>query len=147
VSAARVVLDSTVLISRFLNPVPGGAAFDLLERLRTGNFEIVVSKPILAEIGDVLLRRRIRMRYKFQENDIAEYCVQVSRIATVLDPPRKVRVSRDPNDDMILDCAVAASAEYVVTRDDDLLSLGSYSGIEIVSPEQLLRILRTREMQ
>jgi predicted nucleic acid-binding protein len=48
-----------------------------------------------------------------------------------------------PNDDMILACAVAASASHVVTRDDDLLSLDTYEGITIITPEAFLMLLRS----
>jgi predicted nucleic acid-binding protein len=46
---------------------------------------------------------------------------------------------------MILACAVAVSASYVMTRDDDLLALGSYEGSAIVTPEAFLALLRSAE--
>jgi predicted nucleic acid-binding protein len=46
---------------------------------------------------------------------------------------------------MILACAIAAHASYVVTRDRDLLSLGSYEAITIMTPEAFLGLLRARE--
>ena len=51
-------------------------------------------------------------------------------------------VPRDPDDDKIIACAVAAGAGYLVTRDRDLLSLDRYEAIEIISPETFLRIVR-----
>ena len=58
------------------------------------------------------------------------------------DLPPLTGIVRDPNDDMILACAVAASAAYVVTRDLDLLSLDTYEGIAMVTPVAFLAILR-----
>ena len=49
---------------------------------------------------------------------------------------------RDPDDDKIIACALAAGAEYVVSRDHDLLSLGAYAGITMIAPEPVLRIVR-----
>lgn len=43
---------------------------------------------------------------------------------------------------MILACAVAAHADYLVSRDKDLLVIGEYEGIEILGPESLLAVLR-----
>lgn len=65
-------------------------------------------------------------------------------VATIVvnPPPTPGAVPRDSNDDMIIACAVAASAEYLVTRDHDLLSLGTYREIAIINPEQFLHILR-----
>jgi predicted nucleic acid-binding protein len=45
---------------------------------------------------------------------------------------------RDPNDDMTIACALKARADYVVTRDKDLLSLGAHEGIGMVTPRQFL---------
>ncbi len=144
-SNVRIVLDSTVLISRFLTPISGGAAFDLLEQVRSGACDAFASLDILEEVRCVLLRSRIRRRYKFDDHDVERYSLELMQIATVLDPERTVRVVRDRNDDMVLDCAVAAEAAYVITRDNDLLSLASYEGVQIVKPEELLEILRRRK--
>lgn len=141
-SGVRIVLDTAVLVSRFPNPVRGGAAFDLMQLLRSGNFEIVVSVEILEEVQSVLLRKRIRRRYRFEDADIDEYCGALTQIATVLQPESRIRASRDPGDDMVLDCAVAADARYLVTRDDDLPSLKKIGRTEIVTPENLLGLIR-----
>lgn len=47
----------------------------------------------------------------------------------------------DPNDDMVIACALAAAADYVVTRDKDLLSRGIYEGIRMVTPRQFLDLI------
>jgi uncharacterized protein len=53
-----------------------------------------------------------------------------------------IRVVRDPNDDLILAAAIVAKAEYLVTRDDDLLSLGKHKRITILTPEAFPAALR-----
>ena len=52
--------------------------------------------------------------------------------------------SRDPKDDELLGCALAAQADFIVTRDPDLLVLGKPFGISIVTPRQFLRVLVQR---
>jgi predicted nucleic acid-binding protein len=47
-------------------------------------------------------------------------------------------ICRDPNDDMVLECAVRAGAKAIVTGDKDLLTLGEYEGIRIVTPRTFL---------
>lgn len=59
----------------------------------------------------------------------------------VADLPPVTGVVRDPNDDMVVACALEADADYIVTRDKDLLSLGTYEGIRIVTPRQFLDLL------
>jgi predicted nucleic acid-binding protein len=53
-------------------------------------------------------------------------------------------VPRDPDDDKIIACGVAAGVEYVVSRDRDLLSLGSWGGIVIIALEGSLQVVRER---
>jgi hypothetical protein len=53
-----------------------------------------------------------------------------------------IRVVRDPNDDMILAAAIVAKAKYLVTRNNDLLSLGKHKRITILTPEAFLAVLR-----
>lgn len=52
-----------------------------------------------------------------------------------------IHVCRDPNDDMILECAMLAGAQVIVSGDKDLLVLGSYRGIRIVTPAAFLQAI------
>ncbi len=139
----KAVLDTTVLVSAFLNPVPRGASHDLLGFAEAGTFDLHISEGILAEVAGVLLRSsRSRARLAYADADVAMYCrMLLNASVLVLDIP-EIRVVRDPNDDMILACALAASADYLVSRDKDLLSIGEYGGVKIVAPEAFLGILR-----
>jgi hypothetical protein len=72
----------------------------------------------------------------FSDADVQDYLQSIRRAAlTVSDPPLVSGVVCDPSDDIILVCAIAAEASHVVTRDDDLLSIGVYEGVTIISPE------------
>ena len=51
----------------------------------------------------------------------------------------KVRICRDPNDDMFLECAALAKAALIVAGDKDLLALGSYQEIRIITPAEYLK--------
>lgn len=61
----------------------------------------------------------------------------VSR-ALLIDPKTIVAVSRDPDDDEILSCAIEAKVDLIVTGDNDLLHLGAIENIPIVTPRQFL---------
>jgi putative PIN family toxin of toxin-antitoxin system len=139
----KAVLDTTVLVSAFLRHILGGASFDLLRLADAGAFEFYLSDEILEETAGVLLRAgRLRERYIYTDDQVVEYCQNLGRLAHVVDDVPAVQVVRDPNDDMIIGCALAANADYLVSRDKDLLSLGSHEGISIVAPEAFLQILR-----
>jgi uncharacterized protein len=139
------VLDSTILVSAFLTP--GGAADALIDLAKAGRRTCAVAEDILAETARVLLATpRIRQRYPYTDADVQDYLQGIRQAALVVsDLPPLSGIVRDPNDDMILACAVATSASHVVTRDDDLLALDSYEGSAIVTPEAFLTLLRGAE--
>jgi len=60
----------------------------------------------------------------------------------IFELPEVSVIQRDPKDDQVLACALAAQAQYIVTRDKDLLDLGYYQGIQIMKPEQFIHLLR-----
>jgi uncharacterized protein len=69
------------------------------------------------------------------EQDLEAAC----SLITVL--PQVRVVEGDPNDDVVIACALQARADYIVTRDKDLLSLGGYQGILIVTPREFIDLL------
>jgi putative PIN family toxin of toxin-antitoxin system len=140
----KVVLDTTILVSAFLKPVSGGASFDLLRFGEEGAFVFYLSEEILEETIRVLLTsKRNRARYNYSVVEVEIYGRSILNAAEIVKDLPAIRVVRDPNDDAILATAIAARADYLVSRDKDLLSLGEYDGIKIVSPEAFLQVLRT----
>lgn len=108
-----------------------------------GAFEFYLSNDILEETARVLLEsKHIRRRYIYSDEAAIEYCRALANLATVVSKVPTIRMVRDPNDDIILAAAIAAKANYLVTRDDDLLSLGTHEKIAIITPETLLERLR-----
>ena len=72
--------------------------------------------------------------------DFINYLRNINTIVTQM--PEIHAIERDPKDDMIIACAVAVSADYIVSRDRDLLDLGNYQQIQIVTAEDFIHILR-----
>jgi putative PIN family toxin of toxin-antitoxin system len=98
---------------------------------------------ILTEVADVLLTRpHLRTRYRYSDNAVAAYVNGLRRAATIVTDLPQLSVVRDQADDIILATAVAASAHYLCSRDRDLLDLQRYHSIMILSPEDLLAIIR-----
>ena len=140
----NAVADSTVLVSAFLRT--GGVSDVLLRRAADGAFVLSLSQPIVSETETVLLEReRIRRRYPYTNEDVAEFCQMLQRSFPVLtDLPPLSGIVRDPNDDMVVATALAAHATYLITRDLDLLSLQTYANITMLTPEAFMAILRER---
>src|SRR4051812_46679304 len=139
----RAVLDTTVLIGAFLRP--GGLADELLTLAGEGQFELVLSSAIIIETWRKLVSSdHIRARYQFSDERVHIFCLSLSQIsAEVLRSTTPlVGVVHDPNDDMIVAAAIDSRADTIVSRDKDLLSLGSFREVPIISPETFRHQLR-----
>ena len=139
----RVVLDSVVAVSAFLTE---GLTADLVSQCQE-NVDLYTAEEILQEIRYVLLEKpHIRNRYTYSSNTVETFINYLRDISTIVTQLPKIRViERDPKDDMIIACAVAASANYIISRDRDLLDLGNYQQIQIITPKEFMQILRSKE--
>lgn len=127
----RAVLDTNILISAILfKGIPGR----LLELAIAGSFRVVTSPTLLDELDE-------KLRGKFQlpsadadqvRSDLEELCDVVSTI------PHLAILKDDPDDDRVLECAVAGRAEIIISGDRHLLKLGSYDGIAILNVRQFM---------
>jgi len=140
----KAVFDSTILVSAFLTPAGVSAA--LLQQARGGAFQLYLAEDIIDEVQHTLLEyERIRRRHPYSNEEVREFCAMLRVVARpVRDLPGLTGVSRDPKDDVIIACALKARAQYLVTRDDDLLSLGTYRRIQMITPEAFSEFLRAR---
>jgi uncharacterized protein len=138
--ALTAVIDSTVLVSAFLTE--GGVSAELLRYAREGVFLVFLSEDILTEIEHTLAYDRIRERYDYTDDDVADFLTRLRLAANLVNELPSLTVVRDPNDDMVIATAVRAQAAYIVTRDNDLLSLQQYEGITVISPEAFIALVR-----
>jgi putative PIN family toxin of toxin-antitoxin system len=130
----RVVLDTNLLISAAL--VAQGKPRRVLTWART-NAPLIASLPLLKEIRTRLERPKFR---KYLSAEDAESFVL--DFAAVCEKPAlsgSIRVCRDPDDDMVLETAVAGRADCIVTGDQDLLVLDPFQGIRILAPADFLK--------
>jgi putative PIN family toxin of toxin-antitoxin system len=127
----RVVLDANVLIAAF---VARGVCAELLEYC-VREHEPVTSVAILEEV-----RRNLVAKIRVTASQ-ADQTVELlrTRLAVVEPVALEVQACRDPDDDVVLGTAIAGRADAVVTGDRDLLDLGSFRGIPIVSPRAFWR--------
>jgi putative PIN family toxin of toxin-antitoxin system len=131
----RVTADTNIYISA-LNF--GGKPLEILNAARLGNIELVISQPILNEITRVLLNR-----FYWPEHDMAVLNQDLGSFTIWVEPKTIVTViTDDPSDNRILECAVAAGAQYIVSGDNHLLALKEYAGIKILQPSAFLEELK-----
>lgn len=103
---------------------------------------LVVSPPVLDEYMDVLRRPELR-RTTYRQVAARDLKAVLDWLATAVhvQPAAIAAICRDPEDDKFLATAAAGDASFIVTEDADLLSLGGYEGIRIVTAAQFLEVL------
>ena len=137
----RVVLDTNVIISATL--IRGGNEDQILRAWQRGDFDLVLSPPILEEIGRALFYEKLRKFRWMTEGQISDLLHALALGSVLVSGRAKIRASRDPDDDKFLAAAVEAEARFVVTGDRDLLDLQRHRGVRIVRPGPFLRIVRS----
>lgn len=128
----RAVLDTNVLLSGRL----GQATRPLLVALFAGRFHLVTSRPLLHELTYVLSRPR--WRRVLISAECQELLVLIRDEAVMVIPTRPITVCRDPEDNALLETALAGHADCLVTGDADLLTLHPFHGIPILRPADFL---------
>jgi len=129
----KAVFDTNIFISAFIIPGSQGEKAFLLARQR--RFELYTSVPILTETAN-----KLREKFNQLEEDIKEALKTISRAAEVLKPSIKLDVLEDVPDNRILECAVEAKADVIVTGDRHLLKLKKFQGIPVVRLVDFLRM-------
>ena len=134
---ARAVLDANVLISAAIRPsgTPGQIVAALLTR---DAFDLVLSSAIVAEVERALRLAKIR-KYLREPDEALLWLADIVALADLVEDTGRVKgVCRDPADDAVLGAAVEGRASAIVTGDDDLLALGEFEGVVILTPRAFL---------
>ena len=132
----KVVFDTNVVASAsFWRSAP----FDCLAAWAQGRCEAVVSPALLAEYHEIIEE----LRLEYPRRSFVEWANALTDSARLVFPTdRATGATPDPDDEMVLECALAAEADGIVSGDKKhLLPLRQFRGIPIVSPSDFLRRL------
>ena len=105
----RLVIDTNIIVSAALKPAGQQRTVVLLAITKPAR--LYVSDPIPAEYGEVLSRLELKIRQGLQRQLIG----LIGRHSHPVNPSRHFHVAQDPDDDIFLECADAARADYLVT--------------------------------
>ncbi|HKP52407.1 MAG TPA: putative toxin-antitoxin system toxin component, PIN family [Chloroflexia bacterium] len=135
-------MDANVLIS-YLLVARQSAISTIVEAAFQHRYTLLIPEELLTEgIQTVKNKPHLTKRITYQEVD--RLANSLSAAAEFLPPILEdiVAISRDPADDYLLAYALVGRADYLVTGDDDLLSLGKVAGLQIIRPSDFLKILQ-----
>ena len=144
----RAVVDANVFVSVVLTPA--GLPGRVVHALADGQFDLVISEPIIRDVADVLTRPRITRKYRIPAERI-EDVVKLMRERGVLVPVMgTIRICRDPDDNLVLETALDGGAEALVSRDADvtrdpaLIAAIRERGVAVLTVQQFLAALAAR---
>lgn len=135
VKQIKVILDTNIYISAIIF---GGNPKKILKLARAQKIKVFTSIQILLEISE-----KLHKKFKLSEKDVAKILRGISKITEVVHPKIKLNiVKEDPSDNKILECALEANADYIVTGDKHLLKLKRFEETKIVTPSDFLKALK-----
>jgi putative PIN family toxin of toxin-antitoxin system len=130
----RAIIDTNVFIAGLLWR---GSPHVLLEHAHAGTLTVISSSTLIAELAGVLGRAKFAAILSKTSTSLERTTAEVRQLAEIIDPPPLEHpVCRDSTDDHVLALALSANADMVVSGDDDLLVLGSFANIPIVTPAE-----------
>ena len=129
----RIVIDTNFLVSVFIR---NGICRRLLEHFsQSHTITIVISEFILNEF-----RRTLTGKFGYDREEIENAIRTLMPELEIVEPATfETQICRDPDDDAILGTAVAGNAGCIVTGDNDLLVIGRFQGVDIISPSEFAR--------
>ena len=135
----KIVLDTSVLVAAARSN--RGASYALLARLPDASFQTVISVALFAEYRAVLLRpENLLQRTALQAESFLDFLISTSHLQEVFFRWRPALP--DPDDDLILELAVAGSCRYIVTHNlRDFRGMENW-GIAAVTPGDFLKLMK-----
>jgi len=131
----KIVCDTNVLISGVLF---GGHARKILQLASRGVLINFLSPDILREVEDVLRRSRFGLR----PDHVLEIVALFKDTFEIVIPSLRVQaVQSDPEDNHVIEAALEAGAEFIISGDNHLLKLKEWEGIRVVSPAQFIETI------
>lgn len=134
-----LILDTSVLVAGLRSSL--GASHELLRRVGTGQFDLGVTAPLVLEYEAVCTRpAAVPGRTPDEIGALVDYLCHVGRHAAVQFSVRPA--TADPDDDLVLEAAVASGIQWIVTHNvKDMKAGAERYGIEVITPGEALRRL------
>jgi putative PIN family toxin of toxin-antitoxin system len=131
----KIVIDSNIFVSSFFW---GGHPREIFERVINGLDELFITDGIIKEITTVMSSKK----FTVNNSEIEDYVRIIKKYSKkVIAKKVPESISRDRDDDKILQCGFDGNVDFIVTGDNDLLVLKEYEAIKIIKPKDYLEMV------
>ena len=134
----KVVVDTNIFVSSFF----GGNPRKIIDLWKKGEINLCLSKDILDEYIEVMQRIGVGDEEEIEEL-LSLFAKGFNLIFTTKTPEIKA-VKDDPDDDKLIECAIALKAEVIITGDKALMAIKEYMGVKILTPQQFMKTYQVR---
>ena len=132
----KIVLDTNIFISALGWK---GKPKEIFNRIIDHEFELILSHHQLEELQRVIEYQK----FNFSEDQKTQFLAIILEVATLVETSQNVYViEEDPDDNRILEAAIAGKADYIISGDEHLLQLKEYQTIKILNADNFLKLLR-----
>lgn len=131
----KAVFDTNIFISAFI--IPGGKAQEAYLYALKGDFTLCSSVAILTETA-----QKLREKFGWGENNLTRFLKTIARVAIISKTRPHLHLLADEPDNRILECAISAKADFIVTGDKHLLALKQFQGITIIKLSDFLAMFK-----
>lgn len=133
VKKIRAVLDTNIIVSAL---VFGGKPEDVLILTLQKDILAVTSPSLITELDETLIKK-----FDYSKKRIQQVERKIRKSFRIVNPTQEIHIQQDEDDNRVLEAAVEGKCNYIITGDKELLDLGAYKGIKIVTATQFLSIL------
>ena len=139
----RLVLDTNIVLSALLWR---GTPYRLLEAIRSQHpsLQLYSSPVLLEELTEVIARPAFSRQLSAIGKTVRQVLADYIEIVDLVEPIEIPQIVRDPDDDHVIACALAAKADLIVSGDKDLLDLNAFQNIPILAPAEALRRIQAQ---
>lgn len=140
----KVVLDANIYVSALVST--WGNPYRIFELWLQKRFDVLITTPMLEEIGRVLHYPRIVKRHRLDEIEIERFVTMLADQAWLVESKGRLAVVQDDeSDNRYIECAVAGRADYIVTGDEHLLKIQQFRDIFILKPAEFVALLNAED--
>lgn len=140
----KIVPDANIYVSALVFQF--GSSRRILDLWLEKRYEILISGPILDEVGRVLRYPRITKRHGLDDTKITLVTEMLAEQAVWVEPLEQLNiVTENGSDNRYLECAVAGGADFIISGDEHLLKVECFRGMFVLNPAAFIALLNTAE--